>query len=109
VVRLSPALLQPVAADDVAAALADLAVAASLNGTVEVAGPEQFPLDKLALEVLAAGADRRSVIADIHARYFGVELNDRSLTPGDHPRVGLTRLGEWLSHSVALSPSSVQQ
>jgi uncharacterized protein YbjT (DUF2867 family) len=101
VIRLSPALVQPIASDDVAAALADLAVGAPVNGTVEVAGPELFPLDKLAREVLAANEDRRQVIADVHARYFGAELNDQSLTPGDHPRVAPTRFEEWLTRSLA--------
>ena len=87
VIHLSPALVQPIASDDVAAALADLAVGPPANGTVEVAGPEQFPLDKLARKALAASGDRRQVIADVHARYFGAELNDRSLTPGDHSRL----------------------
>jgi uncharacterized protein YbjT (DUF2867 family) len=101
VIRLSPALVQPVASDDVAAALADLAVGPPVNGTVEVAGSEQFPLDELARAVLAASQDRRQVIADVHARYFGAELSDRSLAPGDHPRFGPTRFKDWLSHSLA--------
>ena len=100
-IRLSPALLQPVASDDVVAALADLAVGPPVNGTVEVAGPEACPLDKLARKFLAANGDKRQVIADVHARYFGAELNDRSLTPGDHPRIGATRFDDWLSHSTA--------
>ena len=81
VIRLSPALLQPVASDDVADALADLTLGPPLNATAEVAGPEACPLDKFAREFLAATGDRREVIADIHARYFGIALNDRSLTP----------------------------
>ena len=99
-IRLSPALVQPIASDDVAAALADLAVGPPVNGTVEVAGPETFPLDQLARKFLAASDDSRQVIADVHARYYGAELNDRSLTPGDHPRIGATRFDDWLSHSV---------
>lgn len=99
-IRLSPALLQPIAADDVAAALADLAVGAALNGTVEVAGPEPFPIDKLARDVLAAKGDRRRVIADVHARYFGAELNDRSLTPGASPRLGRMRFVEWFGRPL---------
>jgi len=101
VIRLSPALIQPIASDDVAAALADLAVASPLNATIEVAGPEPFPLDQLARNVLTVTKDRRQVIADVHARYFGAELNDRSLTPGEHPRLGPTRFADWLSHSLA--------
>jgi len=100
VIRLSPALLQPIASDDVAAALADLAVAPPVNGMVEVAGPEPLPLDKLARQFLAANGDSRQVIADVHARYFGAAINDRSLTPGEHPRLGPTRFEDWLSHSL---------
>jgi len=96
-VRLSPALVQPIAADDVAAALADLAVGVPVNGTVEVAGPDCFPLDELARKFLAACADGRQVIADVHARYFGSELNDRSLVAGANPRLGATRFQNWLN------------
>ncbi|TXL70639.1 SDR family oxidoreductase [Vineibacter terrae] len=101
VIRLSPALLQPIAADDVAAALADLAVGPPLNGTVEIAGPDASPLDTLARKVLCAQGDKREVIADIHARYFGTELDDRSLTPGADPRLGPTRFEDWLSRAAA--------
>lgn len=101
VVRLSPALLQPIAADDVAAALADLAVGAPLNRTVEVAGPEPFPLDELARIAMAANGDGRRVIADVHARYFGAELDDNSLTPGEHPRLGATHFQDWLKRASA--------
>jgi len=100
VIRLSPALLQPIASDDVAAALADLAVAPPVNGMVEVAGPEPLPLDKFARQFLTANGDSRQVIADVHARYFGAAINDRSLTPGEHPRLGPTRFEDWLSHSL---------
>jgi len=98
-IRLSPALIQPIAADDVAAALADLAVGTPLNGIVEIAGPDRFPLDELARKFLAARADSRQVIADVHARYFGSELNDRSLVAGDSPRIGPTRFQNWLSRT----------
>jgi uncharacterized protein YbjT (DUF2867 family) len=97
-IRLSPALILPIASDDVAAALADLAVAPPLTGTVEVAGPEPLPIDKLARQYLAAKGDSREVIADVHAPYFGAAINDRSLTPGEHPRLGQTRFENWLSH-----------
>ncbi|WP_312842301.1 SDR family oxidoreductase [Stutzerimonas nitrititolerans] len=98
-IRLSPALIQPIAADDVAAALADLAVGTPLNGVVEIAGPDRFPLDELARKFLAARADSRQVIADVHARYFGSELNDRSLVAGDSPHIGPTRFQNWLSRT----------
>lgn len=100
-IRLSPALIQPIASDDVAAAIADLAAGAPLNGTTEVAGPDHFPLDELARKFLASRGDQREVIADVHARYFGSELNDRSLVAGDHPRIGPTRFQNWLSRASA--------
>ncbi len=100
-IRLSPALLQPIASDDVVAALAELTVGKPVNGIVEVAGPEKIPLDALARQHLAANGDRRQVIADVHARYFGAELNDQSLTPGDDPRLGTTRFEDWLGRTLA--------
>jgi uncharacterized protein YbjT (DUF2867 family) len=101
VIRLSPALLQPIAADDVAAALADLVVGPPLNSTVEVAGPDACPLDKFARKFLASRGDKRQVIADVHARYYGTELNDRSLTPSEHPRFGPTGFNDWLNRAPA--------
>jgi uncharacterized protein YbjT (DUF2867 family) len=95
-VRLSPALVQPIASDDVAAALTDITVGAPLNGMIEVAGPEKFRLDELVQRFLIANNDTRNVITDIHARYFGIELNDHSLTPGDNPRIGSTNFEQWL-------------
>lgn len=100
-IRLSPALIQPIAADDVCAVLADLAVGAPVNGTVEVGGPDRFPLDELGRKVLAARGDGRPVIADVHARYFGSELDDRSLVAGDKALKGTTRFQNWLSRSSA--------
>ncbi|NMF89008.1 SDR family oxidoreductase [Aromatoleum petrolei] len=100
-IRISPALIQPIAADDVSAVLADLAVGAPVNGTVEVGGPDRFPLDELARKLLSARKDMREVIADVHARYFGSELDDRSLVAGDGARVGPTRFHNWLSRSSA--------
>jgi uncharacterized protein YbjT (DUF2867 family) len=99
-VRLSPALIQPEAADDVASTLADVAVGAPLNDTVELAGPEAFPLAELARRFLSASDDPRKVTADVHARYFGVELDDGTLTPGDDARIAPTRFEEWLSQSA---------
>jgi uncharacterized protein YbjT (DUF2867 family) len=100
-VRLSPALMQPIAADDVAAALTGFALAEPLNGTVEIAGPEPIRMDELARRFLSATRDPRKVTTDVHARYFGTELNDQSLTPGDHARLAPTRFEEWLSRSMA--------
>jgi uncharacterized protein YbjT (DUF2867 family) len=99
-VRVPPALIQPAAGDDVAAALADVAENPAVNGTVELAGPEQIRLDELARRVLRANNDPRQVTADVHARYFGVELDDQSLTPGDSPRIAPTRFDDWLSQSA---------
>jgi uncharacterized protein YbjT (DUF2867 family) len=96
-VRLPPVLVQPEAADDVASTLADVAVGAPLNDTVELAGPEAFRLDELARRVLKASDDPRQVTADVHARYFGAELDDRSLTPGDGARIAPTRFDDWLN------------
>jgi len=98
VIRLSPALIQPIAVDDVVAALAELVVGAPQNATIELAGPEAFPLDGLARKLLARKGDKRAVIADVHARYFGVELTDKSLTPqGAAARIAPTRLDDWLT------------
>ena len=98
-VRLSPARLQPIASDDVAAALADATLGAPVNGMIEIAGPERIPLDELARRYLRATKDPRQVVADPHARYFGTELNDQSLTPGDNPRIGSIRFEDWLSRA----------
>jgi uncharacterized protein YbjT (DUF2867 family) len=99
VIRPSPALWQPVESDDVAAALAELVVGAPLNGTIEVAGPRRVLSTSSPASSLAASGDRRRVIADVHASYFGILLNDRSLAPGDHPRVGAMRFEDWLSRT----------
>jgi uncharacterized protein YbjT (DUF2867 family) len=99
-VRLPPALVQPEAADDVAGTLADVAVGAPLNDTVELAGPEAFRLDELARRLLTANGDPRQVTTDVHASYFGAEVDDRSLTPGDDARIAPTRFDDWLSRSA---------
>jgi len=100
-VRLPPALMQPIVSDDVAAALAEVTLAAPVNGTVELAGPERLRLDELVRRFLSAKHDARQVVTDIHARYFGLELNDQSLTPGDKARIGPTHFEDWLRRSVA--------
>lgn len=96
-VRLPPALIQPVAAEDVAAALSDLVGALPLNGMVELAGPQQFRLADLMRRWLHATGDGREVVADARARYFGVALDDHSLTPGPGARIGPTRFEAWLT------------
>ena len=98
-VRLPPALMQPMAADDVAAALADISVGRPLNATIEVAGSEAIRMDELARRFLSAKRDPRQVSTDVHARYFGTEVDDRSLTPGKDTRIAPTRFEDWLSHS----------
>jgi uncharacterized protein YbjT (DUF2867 family) len=100
-VRLPPALMQPIVSDDVAAALADVAINAPVNGMIEIAGPEQIRQDELVRRFLSAKQDSRQVVTDVHARYFGLELNDQSLTPGDNPRIAPTRFEDWLSRSIA--------
>ena len=100
-VRLAPVLIQPMAAEDVATAVTKVAVGAPLNGIVEVAGPEQFRLDELAVRYLAARDDRRSVIADPSARYYGAELGERTLVPDNNATIGETRFDNWLSRQFA--------
>ena len=98
-IRLSPALLQPVASDDVAALVAKVAMMPPKNGTIELAGPERIGLDDLVRHYLAAKHDSRKVVTDIHARYFGTELNDKSLPPGDNPQIGSTSFETWLARA----------
>ncbi|WP_137808110.1 SDR family oxidoreductase [Pseudomonas sp. G(2018)] len=98
---LSPALIQPMASDDVAAVLTDVTLEAPVNGTVEVAGPEAMPLDELVRRFLRITQDTRKVIPDVHARYFGAVLDDQSLTPGQHPQLGSIRFEDWLGQSLA--------
>ncbi len=103
-VRVSPALVQPIVSDDVAAALADIAVGAPANGTIEVAGPERLRLDKLVRQALIASQDSREVIADGEASYFGAKLNDQTLIPAEDARIGATRFEDWLSDSKSQKP-----
>lgn len=98
-VSVAPVLVQPIVSDDVAAALVDVALGAPVNGMIEVAGPDQFRLDDLVRRVLSAGHDTRLVTADAHARYFGAELNERSLVPGDKSRIAPTGFEEWLGQA----------
>ena len=97
--HLSPALFQPIAADDVADAVADVALGAPVNGTIEIAGPDRMPIDELVRRFLSATHDPRTVIADAHAGYFGIAVNDQSLTPGENPRIGAIRFEDWLSRT----------
>lgn len=101
-VRLPPVLIQPMAADDVATAVAKVAVSTPLNGIVEVAGPQQFRFDELIRQDLRERHDSRTVVTDPHARYFGAELGERSLVPGKDARLGEIRLEDW-SHRPVLA------
>jgi uncharacterized protein YbjT (DUF2867 family) len=94
---LPTALTQPVAADDVAATLADVATNAPVNGVVNLGGPESLPLDEWARRYLAATTDDRKVVGDPSATYFGTALDDHSLRPGADARVGAVTLADWLS------------
>lgn len=98
-VRLPPVLMQPIVSDDVAAVMAEVAVEEPLNGTIDLAGPEPIRLDELARKFLSAKRDARTVTTDARAGYFGIPVNDQSLTPGDHPRLGPTRFEDWLSRN----------
>jgi uncharacterized protein YbjT (DUF2867 family) len=99
-VRVPPVLVQPEAADDVAAALAVAAVGAPVNGTVELGGPERFRLDELTRRVLNANGDARRVTADPRARYFGAELSELSLIPDEHATVAPTRFEDWIDQAA---------
>ena len=95
-VRLPTALMQPMAANDVAAALAKVAVAPPSNDIIEIGGPEPIPMDEAVRRCLAARGDSRTVIGDPQACYFGTLLKDRELAPSKNPRLGPTRLADWL-------------
>src|SRR5262245_15599866 len=106
-VRVPPARIQPIAADDVARALAKIATGSPLNGTVEIGGPELFYLDGLLERVLGARHDPREVVADAHAHYFDAEIIERSLLPGVEAELGTIRFDEWLGQpAVAVDASS---
>lgn len=100
-VHLPPVLFQPMAADDVAAGVATVALASPANGLVEIAGPEQFRVDELVRRRLATLNDSREVVADPEARYAGAKLDERTLLPGKNARLGETRFETWLTQPVA--------
>jgi uncharacterized protein YbjT (DUF2867 family) len=108
-VRLPPALFQPMAADDVASAVARIALNSPVNDTVETGGPEQFPLDELIRRYLAAFKDPREVISDPDARYFGIDVSDRALVPNARARLGETRFEDWLSHAKKQVQTTARQ
>jgi uncharacterized protein YbjT (DUF2867 family) len=98
-VRLSSVLMQPMAADDVAAAVAEAALGQPANGVIEVAGPAQIRQDELVRQYLSATGDPRKVVTDDKPLYFGIDLNDQSLVPGPNPRLGQMHFRDWLSDS----------
>jgi uncharacterized protein YbjT (DUF2867 family) len=95
-VHLPPALFQPMAADDVATALARIAVASPVNGTIEIGGPQPFRMDELVRRRLASLKDPREVVADPDARYSGARISERTLVPGNNARLGETSFETWL-------------
>jgi uncharacterized protein YbjT (DUF2867 family) len=97
--HLPPVLIQPMAADDVARAVARVALGAPIHGMVEVGGPEKFRLDELVRRGLSAAKDPREVIADPHARYYGIEVQERTLVPEDNAQLGKIRFEDWLVQS----------
>ncbi|WP_418131099.1 SDR family oxidoreductase [Variovorax sp. 375MFSha3.1] len=96
-VHLSPAFVQPIASDDVAAAVADYTLGQPRNGVVEIAGPERVRLSDLVARYLNATNDKRTVVPDVHARYFGAELKDDTLVPGPNPRIGALDFDAWFA------------
>jgi uncharacterized protein YbjT (DUF2867 family) len=96
-IHLSPAPVQPIASDDVAAAVTDVALGTPVNGTVEIAGPEKVSLSSLVARYLGETNDPRTVISDANALYFGAPLNEQSLVPGANPRIGRINFESWFA------------
>jgi uncharacterized protein YbjT (DUF2867 family) len=99
-IPISPALVQPIAGEDVADTLAEAALSRAPNAILELAGPELFRLDEIATEIATAHEDGRTIVADVHARYFGAELEERSLLPGPEARIASLRFDDWLRESL---------
>ena len=99
-IRLSSVLMQPIVSDDVAAAVAEVALGEPVNGMIEIAGPDQIRQDELVRQYLSATGDARKVVTDAKAGYFGIAVNDQSLVPGNNPRLGPTHFAEWLSRTT---------
>jgi uncharacterized protein YbjT (DUF2867 family) len=98
-VRLSPAYVQPISSDDVADAMAEVTLGAPINGVVEIAGPERVRLSELVQRFLTVTEDPRKVVPDVHARYFGAELNDDTLVPGANPHLGKVNFEMWFNET----------
>ena len=108
-VRMPVALIQPMAADDVASAVARIATNPPVNGTIEIGGPEQFHLDELARRFLSARQDPRQVISDPQGRYYGIEVSETALVPDNSARLGKTHFEAWLKHSASQVPTAPPQ
>jgi uncharacterized protein YbjT (DUF2867 family) len=108
-VALPTALIQPMAADDVASALGKIATNSPVNGVIEIGGPEQFGLDELVRRYLAASQDPREVISDPHAPYYGIQVSERALVPDNDARLGEARFEDWLIHATKQVPKANQQ
>ncbi|HXL79410.1 MAG TPA: SDR family oxidoreductase [Pyrinomonadaceae bacterium] len=104
-VRLSSVLMQPIAAEEVSAAVADVALGQPVNGMIEVAGPDQIRQDELVRQYLSATGDPRQVVTDNKPLYYGIDVNDQSLVPGDGARLGKTHYKDWLKRSSAQKPA----
>ena len=99
-VHLPPVLFQPMAAEDVASGVAEVAVSPPANGIVEIGGPEQFRLDELVRRRLESLKDPRNVITDPNARYSGAKISEKTLVPGSNARLGETRFETWLQSAA---------
>jgi uncharacterized protein YbjT (DUF2867 family) len=108
-VRLAPVFIQPMAADDVASAVAKIAVAAPVNGTTEIAGPERLRFEEFIRRGLSVRNDPREVVADPHARYFGAELSERTLVAGDDAQLSETRFEDWLRQTAGQTRNTAPQ
>ncbi len=107
VVRLPPSLMQPISADDLAAALMDYALGPPLNRIVEIAGPDAIGIDEAVRRFLVVSGDARRVITDAQACYYGVKVSERTLMPDNAERIGATRLDDWLDHLVNAGAATV--
>ena len=108
-VRLPSALFQPMAADDVASAVARIAMSSPVNGTIEIGGPEQFRLDEAARRDLAARQDPRDVISDPNGLYYGIKVTEKALVPGENAQLGETHFEDWLKQSTKQARKSALQ
>jgi uncharacterized protein YbjT (DUF2867 family) len=99
-IHIPPAAFQPIAADDVAEAMKDVTIGTPLNAMTEIAGPERMAQDEFVGYYMKATNDQRKLVRDVHALYFGLELNDQSLVPGENPRLGKIKFKDWVKAQV---------